>query len=208
MTSPLPVLYSFRRCPYAMRARLGIAEAGLQVELREVVLRDKPQALFDASPKGTVPVLVLDDRVLDESIDILLHVLPADHPWRTTESRDLDLIALNDGPFKHHLDRAKYATRYPDEDPAEHWAAAAEALSTFDGALVDGHLSGEGFGLADVCIGPFVRQLANHDRRWFEGLGLPGLVAWLDRFTGSERFAAIMTKVAQWQPGTPGVPFP
>lgn len=192
------VLYSFRRCPYAMRARMGILEAGLEVELREVHLRDKPAELVACSPKATVPVLVLPDgTVLDESLDILLWAVPADHPWRA--SWDPGRVAENDGPLKFHLDRAKYANRHPDEDPAEHRDAAARILRSW---ALDADAEP---GLTDVAVFPFVRQLAGHDPGWFAGLGLTGVERWLDRWSRSALFERAMVKVPPWVAGQPPV---
>ncbi|MFT6462424.1 MAG: glutathione S-transferase, partial [Maricaulis maris] len=115
MSTGLPILYSFRRCPYAMRGRLALDVSGLGVEHREILLRDKPQAMLDASPKGTVPVLVLDDgRVIEESLEVMLWALGQNDPenWLEGRERSLDLIAACDDQFKPHLDRYKYATRY------------------------------------------------------------------------------------------------
>jgi len=108
------ILYSFRRCPYAMRARMAIAASGLQVELREVVLRDKPQALLDISPKATVPVLQTSEgTIIDESLDIMHWALQQSDPENWLANIDHDLISNNDGDFKHWLDRYKYADRHP-----------------------------------------------------------------------------------------------
>jgi glutathione S-transferase len=116
-----PVLYSFRRCPYAIRARLAILSAGLEVELREVVLRDKPAAFLEASPSGTVPCLVNAGEVIDESLDVMIWALKQHDPegWMSMPQAGYELIAEIDGPFKHALDRTKYADRYPGTDPKE-----------------------------------------------------------------------------------------
>ncbi len=123
------VLYSFRRCPYAMRARMALLVSGATYEHREVVLRDKPAAMLEASPKGTVPVFVTEDGVvLEESLDIMRWALGNSDPERWLDDANANLIEANDGPFKHHLDRYKYATRYDDVDPEEHRAAALAHL--------------------------------------------------------------------------------
>lgn len=128
------LLYSFRRCPYAMRARLALASAGEQVALREVVLRDKPQAFLEVSPSGTVPCLVLPDTVIDESLDIMLWALGQRDPegWLDMPNVGFDWISRCDGPFKQALDRTKYGTRYPEEDPEFHRAKAAQFLRDLD----------------------------------------------------------------------------
>lgn len=209
----LPVLYSFRRCPYAMRARLALRSAGLSCELREVVLRDKPQAFLEASPKATVPVLVEPDgTVVEESLDIMHMALGRNDPegLLSPDRQAADaLVAGCDSDFKHHLDRYKYATRYADADPEDHFRQAAGYLG-----MLDGHLSGAPYllgtvpSIADIAIAPFVRQFANNDRAAFDGLGLRHLQRWLDGFLASQAFAAVMTRYAQWQPGDPPVVFP
>ena len=173
-TSP-PVLYSFRRCPYAMRARLALAYAGINVELREILLKDKPQAMLDLSPKGTVPVLQLGDgEVIDESIDVMHWALQINDPdaWRDPDPELCEaLIESNDGPFKSALDRYKYFTRHP-ENPREVYRQQGEVfLSTLEEHL--GKHDGKGLmrdtpSLADMAIFPFVRQFANSDPKWFE----------------------------------------
>ena len=167
----LPVLYSFRRCPYAMRARLALAVSGQACELREVVLKNKPQGLLQASPKGTVPVLVLPDgRVLEQSLDIMLWALARHDPegWLTPGLGDvqgmLALIAECDGPFKHALDRCKYPSRYPDTDTSAERAKAVAWLGALDARLsTRPYLFGSHAALADMAIAPFVRQFAGID---------------------------------------------
>lgn len=202
--SELPVLYSFRRCPYAMRARMAIWISGMAVELREVKLADKPAAMLQASPKGTVPVLVLPDgKVVDESLAIMRHALSAHDPEGWLERSDASLIECMDGPFKHHLDRYKYYTRHG-SDPDEHRAAALSILRDLDARLA-GHanLCGAGRGLTDIASFPFVRQFANHDREWFGSQSIANVQAWLERHVSSPLFAAIMEKQAVWSAGDP-----
>ncbi|MFM2099032.1 MAG: hypothetical protein RLZZ366_571 [Pseudomonadota bacterium] len=203
MTGPLPLLYSFRRCPYAMRARMAIAVSGVRVELREIVLRDKPEAMIAASPKATVPVLVLGEgQVIDESIDIMHWALRQHDPegWLAPGSAMDALIAANDGPFKYHLDRTKYPSRYPDCNPDEQRAAAVALLDPLEARLsVSPFLFGNTPALADIAIFPFVRQFAAIDGVAL--LHLPGVVDWLARLVSSPRFAAVMKKYAAWQPG-------
>jgi len=205
MSASRPVLYSFRRCPYAMRARLALDASGLEVEHREILLRAKPQAMLEVSEKGTVPILVLDDgRVIDESLDVMLWALDRNDPEHWLEGREtsLDLIATCDGEFKPHLDRYKYATRYDDADPLEHRAAASEFLTLLDGRLQAGlSLTGDTDRLADFGIFPFVRQFANTDRDWFEAQSWAALKAWLDRHLESDRFARVMVKHPLWSDG-------
>ncbi|MEP2919806.1 glutathione S-transferase [Sulfitobacter sp.] len=203
----LPVLYSFRRCPYAMRARLALKAAACPVELREVVLRDKPAAFLEVSPSGTVPCLVHSGGVIDESLDIMHWALAQNDPlgWLDMPAQGHDWIARCDGPFKHALDRTKYTTRYPDEDPAAHRAEACAFLSDLDAILgpwIFDHAT-----LADFAIAPFVRQFAFIDKPWFDAQPWPDLHRWLDSFLNAAAFAQAMHKYPQWKAGDPPVIF-
>jgi glutathione S-transferase len=195
------ILYSFRRCPYAMRARMALSISNARYEHREVVLRDKPPEMLEASPKGTVPVLVTEDgAVIEESLDIMRWALGRNDPEGWLARRDDPLQAANDGPFKHHLDRYKYATRYDDVDPEEHRAAALDILKRLEDRLGEGaYLCGDARGFADIAIFPFIRQFANADRDWFDAQELPRLQAWLAGLVGSELFAGVMLKHPQWR---------
>jgi len=209
MTDLIPILYSFRRCPYAMRARLAIRASGVRVELREIVLRDKAPEFLEVSPSATVPCLVDDDgSVLDESLDIMIWALQRNDPQRwllpdnATLADMLSLIAEIDGPFKRHLDRYKYDTRYKDADRGSEQAAAAAYVHRLDKMLNRGSwLYGGRASLADYAILPFIRQFANADRAWFDGQDWPHTKAWLEAFEGSGEFAAIMPKYAKWTSG-------
>jgi glutathione S-transferase len=207
-TPPDPILYSFRRCPYAMRARLALAVSETSCELREVRISAKPQAMLAASPKGTVPVLVLPDgQVIDESLDIMRWALANCDPegWLTRD--DPALIARNDGPFKHDLDRYKYPERHGD-DALDHRARGLAFLREIDGRLADaGQLCGSARGLADAAIMPFVRQFAAVDRLWFDTQPLPHLKLWLAGHLASGLFDAVMMRVAPWSQGDPPVSF-
>lgn len=199
----LPILYSFRRCPYAMRARMAIAVSGQEVEHREVVLKDKPAAMLEASPKGTVPVLVLPDgTVIDESLAVMDWALGERDPegWRAPLDEDgLSLIAENDRTFKRALDRYKYPNRYGDVDPLEHRALGLDFLRRLEGRLAEApYLCGDRFSYADAAIAPFVRQFANVDRDWFDGAGLSHVPGWLDGILESERFSRVMEKHPKW----------
>jgi glutathione S-transferase len=203
-----PILYSFRRCPYAMRARMALHVAGVQVEHREVMLRDKPAALLIASPKATVPVLVLPDgNVLDESLDIMRWALTqADpHDW-LEQGADADtIITAIDGPFKHHLDRMKYATRYPDSDPAARRDAGLAILASLEPLLADqAYLTGDTIRLVDIATFPFIRQFARADLAAWQAETLPSMQRWLDGLIASPLFAAIMTRHAIWTPPAAG----
>jgi glutathione S-transferase len=195
------ILYSFRRCPYAMRARMALSSSGMEYEHREVVLRDKPPEMLEVSPKGTVPVLVTPTgTVIEESLDIMRHALAMKDPEGWLERDDPELVAANDGPFKHHLDRYKYATRYADVDPEEHRSEALDILRQLEARLAkDAYLCGARRGLADIAIFPFIRQFANADRTWFDAQSLPRLQDWLERLITSELFTGVMAKHAQWK---------
>lgn len=193
-----------------MRARLAIQSAGFNVELREILLQNKAPEFTAASPKATVPVLVLSDgTIIEESLDVMLHVLGQSDPeglLTPTEETLADMLALileNDGPFKRALDRYKYANRYEGADPIAERTAASSLLKTLDDRLRtnNGCLFGARLSLADLAILPFVRQFANVDRPWFDSQSWPALRKVLEDFTGSERFASIMLKYAMWKSG-------
>lgn len=193
-----PVLYSFRRCPYAMRARLALAAAGQAVELREVALKAKPPELLEASAKGTVPVLVqADGALLEESLEIMRWALEQADPlgWLQADRADTAaLIAQNDGPFKRHLDRFKYPDRYGEVEPMEHRAAALAILREWDQRLaVGGWLLGAQATLADWALLPFVRQFRLADPDGFVAEpGLESLKDWLTRFESSTLLTRVM----------------
>ena len=199
-----------------MRARLALAESGQQCELREIVLRAKPAELLSASPKGTVPVLVLaDGQVIDQSLDIMRWALTQHDPagWLTPEvgtTSDMDsLIAQCDGPFKTDLDRYKYPDRYENVDALTHRTAGAEYLMKLDDRLqAHEYLCGARPCLADIAIAPFVRQYAHVDIAWFESQPWPALSRWLTEFLASARFQRVMEKYAPWVSDTTGIRFP
>ena len=207
----LPILYSFRRCPYAMRARMALLASRTAVELREVSLKDKPEEMRIASPKATVPVLVLPDgSVIDESLAVMRWALERNDPeaWLANEKAAMAIIATIDGPFKRHLDRYKYHTRYEDADPLAHREAASSILRDLDARIArKGQLCGDGRSLADIASFPFVRQFAATDRNWFDAQPWPALRIWLDRHIGSDLFKRAMVKHAPWQPGDPAIEF-
>ena len=207
--SDKPLLYSFRRCPYAMRARLALLASGTVCEIREVKLAAKPDELIAESPKATVPVLVQNDgTVIDQSLLIMHWALTRRDPGKWLECEDTALIATNDGPFKHHLDRYKYPNRH-DSNPQEHRAAGLELLTVLDSKLASqANLCGAAMGITDAAIFPFVRQFANTDRAWFDSQPLPALQAWLERHLASDLFAAIMVRLKPWQDGDEPIAFP
>ena len=213
----LPILYSFRRCPYAMRARLAIAISGVSCEIREVVLKDKPPQLIEISPKATVPVLHINEQhVIDESIDIALWALEQHDPqnWYQQLGPELkkktqELITLNDGEFKYYLDRYKYADRYPDQT-REHYREQGEKTLYELEALLTKHqnLLGECWTLADIALLPFIRQFALVDKTWFDSSPYPKVRLWLERFLDSQLFESVMHKYIPWQDGDTPVIFP
>lgn len=207
---PFPILWSFRRCPYAMRARLAIRASGQQVELREILLRDKPESFLATSPKGTVPVLDTGDAVIAESRDIMLWALGRNDPdgWLAMPAEGHNLIDQCDGPFKQALDHTKYAVRYPDLDPVKERENAMVFLRDLNDRLTrTPFLTGAHRRLADMAILPFVRQFANIDRAWFDAQGLGPLCRWLDHFLQSDGFTAVMVKYPPWQAGQDRVLF-
>jgi glutathione S-transferase len=191
-----PLLYSFRRCPYAMRARMALLVSGQPVLVEEVSLAAKPAALLQASPKGTVPVLVMPDgRILDESLDIMAWALGHSDPEDWLGAADAALVARNDGAFKHHLDRYKYPERHG-SDSAAHRAQGLAILADLEARLAaTGHLCRSRRGLADIAIMPFVRQFAATDRAWFAAQPLPRLQAWLAGLEASALFAAAIVRL-------------
>ena len=203
--SARPTLYSFRRCPYAMRARLALLASGTVCELREVKLSAKPPEMLALSPKGTVPVLLTPQGgVIDESLDIMRWALDRNDPlgWLEGDGPESDaLLAANDGPFKQHLDRYKYPERH-NSRPQEHREAGLRQLGELDAHLRGtAFLLGDAPRLADYAIFPFVRQFALTDRDWFDAQALPGLQRWLAALLASDLFAQAMLRVPPWQPG-------
>ena len=193
-----------------MRARLAILSSGHRVELREILLRDKPKAFLETSPSATVPALRLDDTVLDESLDIMLWALKQHDPEGLLRmpSTGWDLIKANDGPFKQALDRTKYATRYPEHDPDTERAKASEFMRRLDTQIGDNTwLFGHAPTVADIALLPFIRQFAYIDRSWFDAQPWPHLRGWLDRFLESPAFAQIMQKYPLWSEGADPILF-
>jgi glutathione S-transferase len=218
----LPILWSFRRCPYAMRARLGLRSAGIEVNLREILLRDKPAAFLDISKTQTVPVLVLPDgEVIEESRDIMFWALnhsgdPENWlvPYHKDKAGTLAFLDRLDGSFKTDLDRYKYATRFADtkegiaETQITHRTKGAILLSELNDILSQQQaLSGAQMGLLDFATLPFIRQFRLADMHWFDSQDWPYLHRWLSHFLVSDRFARIMEKYPPWQAGQSGVRF-
>ena len=187
-----------------MRARLAIANSTIKVELREIVLRNKPQALLDASPKGTVPVLLLADTIIDESLDIMYWALSINDPdnWLSTSLKEdiQQLMQWNDGDFKYYLDRYKYADRYPENDALFYRAQAERFIIELENRLSKfSFLCSNHCCLADMAIFPFIRQFANVNPEWFQGSQYQHLNHWLKQQIESELFIAIMEKYPIWK---------
>lgn len=198
----LPVLYSFRRCPYAIRARLALHYSAIPVEIKEVALRNKPAEMLALSPKGTVPVLHLPDgQVLEQSLDIMRWALAQRDPegWLSSAPAEAiqALIDDNDMRFKPLLDRYKYAERHPDQ-ARETWRelAVQALLGPLERHLQSrSHVLGDRISLADMALLPFVRQFAQVDRSWWDtASGLSAVAQWLSKLTSSSLFEAVMAR--------------
>lgn len=203
-----PILYSFRRCPYAIRARMALNYAVVELELREILLRDKPRSMLRASAKGTVPVLVLPNgKVIDESADVMHWALEHNDPdcWRrdVLSARTQALIEENDKVFKPKLDRYKYADRHP-EHPRSYYRIEAEKflLQLEQNLKLHRCLLDDEITFADVAIFPFIRQFALVDKPWFDQAPYPKLQVWLQSFLDSDLFLNVMTKHPVWREDT------
>ena len=206
----LPILYSFRRCPYAMRARWALAYAGITVELREITLKNKPMQMLAISPKGTVPVLQLPKgKILDESLEIMYWALAQNDPdqWLPMNPNSHELIIWNDGRFKYFLDCYKYADRYP-QYPENYYREQGETfLQTLESILVQQpYLNGSRCSLIDIAIAPFIRQFGAVDRSWFQNSPYPKVRAWLENLLATELFSFIMVKHPIWQETSHALP--
>ena len=203
-----PILYNFRRCPYAIRARLALLHARVNVEIREVVLRNKPKEFLATSPSGTVPSLKLTNRVIDESLDIMKWALSQNDPIDLMDIPDhgLDLISECDGNFKKALDKTKYPNKFPDTVPIASRDTAALFLHKLE-RILSPNLFGTRLSIADLAILPFVRQFAHIDQDWFYDQDWVNLINWVDNFKQSSVFIRIMTKLAPWQQGDVPVMF-
>ena len=208
--SELPILYSFRRCPYAMRARLALLISQIEVEIREVVLKEKPLEFLNASVSATVPCLVTKSGIIDESLDIMIWALKTHDPknWLDMPSQGYELIEEFDGPFKDALDKTKYSSRYPNVDSEESKKIAASFLRNLEGLLNEGYISSKQPTLVDFALLPFVRQFANIDYAWFSDQPWPKLNTWLNKFITSEAFSKIQIKYPKWKRNDPISYFP
>jgi glutathione S-transferase len=212
----LPILYSFRRCPYAMRARLALLASGIQCELREVVLRNKPAAFLATSPKGTVPVLVTTrGEIIEQSWDIMLWALRQHDPaeWLPSDAkvfeRGMQLLQSCDGEFKQQLDRYKYPQRHGLVDGTAARDTAMLFLAELEALLLQQcYLFNNNIGIFDAAILPFIRQFAHVDIDWFAAQPLPSVQAWLSAFEHSADFKRAMTVYPAWADNSPITVFP
>jgi len=199
------ILYSFRRCPYAIRARMALAYTNIHCELRELMLKDKPADMLKHSAKGTVPVLITDTgQVIDESLDVMLWALAQHDPddWLHKQSKSLELIYTNDQIFKPLLDRYKYADRHPELNESEHRALTLPYVESLNKSLKDHQfLTGKQVALADIALFPFIRQYALVNKEWFDLLTLTHLQQWLDYFLNSPLFNQVMKKYQLYNQG-------
>lgn len=205
----LPILYSFRRCPYAIRARMSLAYSRISYEHREILLKNRPKSLFQISSKGTVPVLKLDSgKVIDESIDIMKWALKIDdkHHWYDSEIKQQDrLIENNDGLFKKCLDRYKYHIRFPEKSFEDYQIIIGEFLHDYNIRLESNpYLMGGNIRLVDIAIMPFIRQCANVDLEWFNN-EFYNLEKWLSNLISSELFQSVMNKYDPWEEESKGI---
>lgn len=200
----LPILYSFRRCPYAIRARMAIAYASINLEVREVSLANKPPEMTHISPKGTVPVLQLDNRIIDESIEVMAWALEQSDPdnWLALdlEQQQKSLIEENDNSFKAWLDKYKYWDRFPEQSQQAYRGQAENFISKLDKNLNEQrYLLGNKICVADMAIFPFIRQFAFVDKDWFDQTNYLGLQRWLGEILDSPLFTQVMKKHSVWQ---------
>ena len=207
MINKYPTLYSFRRCPYAMRARLAIRLCKIQCIIREISLKAKNIEFLRVSPKATVPVLVLPNgEVLEESLDIIYWSLEQNGPLKLKINNQLanktdKLIELFDTEFKFHLDRYKYSSRYNIKNSQVHRDKGRDLLVLINN-LLEGknYIGGKNISLLDISILPFVRQYRIADIKWFDNnLGLDNVSNWLNIFLNSDLLASIMTKYKVWE---------
>lgn len=198
----LPVLYSFRRCPYAMRARMAILLSNKSVELREILLKEKPAAMLNASSKGTVPVLVLDDdNVIDESIEVMHWAFTDSNPYLQKNSEEqLTLIKKNDHEFKPYLDRYKYHVGYPEHSQEYYREQAIPFLQQLEDKLQNAsNLFDDTISFADLAIFPFIRQFAFVDKNWFDNSQFKELKIWLENWIQNQTFQNCMNKYPLWK---------
>ncbi|MCE7554705.1 glutathione S-transferase [Aliivibrio fischeri] len=196
----MTTLYSFRRCPYAMRARLGIVQSNKTVHLREIILKNKPESMLQASPKGTVPVLINNKgKVIDESLDIMKWALEGSELLLSATNEMFQLIRENDDIFKRWLDKYKYADRYPEYSEIYYREQGELFLNKLEQRLTTSPmLFSKQYSFADLAILPFIRQFAFVDIHWFRQSKYKNLQRWLFEFIESELFNSIMNKYPTW----------
>lgn len=199
----IPILYSFRRCPYAMRARLALSYSEIEIEHRDILLKDKPQEMLNVSPKGTVPILVLPTgEVIDESLDIMHWALNINDPNQWLNGNNINLIEYNDTAFKIALDQYKYPNRYPDEDCSSAKNNCLLFIEKLEKNLIKHpYLSGEKISLTDMAIFPFIRQFSKVSEEQFNALPYIKTVKWLNMHLESSLFQEIMKKRPIWNKG-------
>ena len=210
-----PILYSFKRCPYAMRARMALKLANIECELREVKLSNKPDHMLEVSPKGTVPVLILEDKVIDESIEIVNWVLSINNIFEGNISNQQtlqteNLIKIFDSKFKYHLDRYKYSTRYENVNTEEDRSECLKILIEIENLISkEEWFFGKKINKLDISILPFIRQFRIADEQWFdEQLSISSTQKVLFNFLDSDLFQDIMFKYEVWEEGSTSVYFP
>ena len=210
-----PILFSFKRCPYAMRARMALYLAEIKCEIREIRLSNKPQQMLEVSPKGTVPILILEDKVIDESCDIVNWVILESNIFNDNLASDQidlteSLIKRFDDEFKYHLDRYKYATRYENTDSEFHRAKCLEVLIDLETIISKGKwMFGEKLNKLDISILPFIRQFRIANSEWFDSLEeISRIKNILKNYLDSEEFKKVMFKYDEWQLGAEPTYFP
>ena len=210
-----PILYSFIRCPYAMRARMILKLADIKCELREVRLNNKPEHMLEASPKGTVPILILEDKIIDESLDIANWALSITNVFEGNIKQDQinlteELIHLFDDKFKYHLDRYKYSNRYEDVSVELHQNECLKILKKLEKIIADSNwIFGDSINKLDILILPFIRQYRIADLEWFDSLqNIPGVQKVLMNFLDSNIFKSVMNKYEEWSEGSDAIYFP
>ena len=196
-----------------MRARMAIHISGQRCELREVLLRDKPPSMLEYSAKGTVPVLILQDgKVIDESLDVIDWALNLNDPddWQRSKDKEKtkELIKINDGEFKYHLDRYKYSKRYDNEDPEFHRKKCLKFIESINNELNNSkYIFDDNISYADIVLLPFIRQFRIADIEWFDSLPYDNLKKWLSSFLGSSLLNSIMKKYDLWKEGDKSIVF-
>ena len=203
-----PILYSFRRCPYAMRARLAIKASGLIVEIREVELKNKPKEFLNISPKATVPIVCISSKqIIEESLDIMEWALKINDPLKLLKNEKLNRIEIHsilnklENEFKQNLDRYKYSSRFDLPNPNLYRDQNLQTLNEFNNLLQNNKgIYSSNLSLLDYAVFPFVRQFRNVNSVWFDSLELKFLQTWLYELIDSDEFSSIMKKYEIWKP--------